>query len=372
MSADSFGGFFHKCGGCGSPISPTACQVAQTQLRQPQLPKIVRLDPSGYAGSVKLIRSAAIAILAISLAACGGGGSADSDGAGGTLLYTTLEGSLRTMDVASGDDAPFLEPPVEGGRLFYPAVSPGSERIAYVAQGPLSGAAGATDGGMDIWVAAADGSEAVMVFRHTSQNQQVLYPQWQGDGAILAIIQEQGAGGITFQLQRIDLATGERVRLADDIFGFAASRDGQRLALVVLTSSGLEMHIAGPDAEDAVPFLTPKDGVSPYGYPQFSPDGSRIAFASSEIPAVRDAVQYVALGPVADGTPKDIYLTDISVAEPRRVAELAEDDPALTWDVDGTKLFTQGAKGLMEVNLENGAMRRIADGVFHGQVAFLR
>jgi Tol biopolymer transport system component len=305
--------------------------------------------------------------LGLLLIACNGNGGAED--ARGALVLTTLEGPLSSLDLASGDATTLVEPPSSGGHILYPAVSPDGASIAYVAQPSLT--AGSSDAGMDIWIANRDGSGARIVFAHATQNQQVLYPQWQGNSSILAIIQEQGTAGVAFQLQRIDVATGARTPLAEGIFGFAVAPGGDRLAVSVLTDAGLALHLTDADGASPVPLLTPADRLSPFGHAQFSPDGATLAFASAEVVSASSSAQLVAYGPPADGVPQDIWTVDLAGGDPRRVAELFEDSPSLSWNGDGTLIYTQGTKGLHEIDLANGAVERIGEGVFHGQVAFL-
>ena len=53
-----------------------------------------------------------------------------------------------------------------------------------------------------------------------------------------------------------------------------------------------------------------------------------------------------------------------------RVADLKEDLPALTWSGDGKHIYVLGAAGLYDVNVETGAVNRLGEGAFHGQIVW--
>ena len=71
-----------------------------------------------------------------------------------------------------------------------------------------------------------------------------------------------------------------------------------------------------------------------------------------------------------DGPPQDVWLVDAAGGTPRRIADLKEDSPGLTWDGSGEHVYVLGGLGLYDVNVTNGAIVRVGDGAFHGQIAW--
>ena len=55
---------------------------------------------------------------------------------------------------------------------------------------------------------------------------------------------------------------------------------------------------------------------------------------------------------------------------PKRVADLKEDLPALTWSGDGKHLYVLGASALYDVNVASGAVTKLGPGSFHGQLVW--
>jgi hypothetical protein len=53
---------------------------------------------------------------------------------------------------------------------------------------------------------------------------------------------------------------------------------------------------------------------------------------------------------------------------PRRVADIKEDLPALTWSGDGKHIYVIGVNALYDVDLTSGAVDKIGPGSFHGQL----
>jgi len=74
--------------------------------------------------------------------------------------------------------------------------------------------------------------------------------------------------------------------------------------------------------------------------------------------------------PALDGLPEDVWIIDAAGGQARRVADLKEDLPAVTWNGDGTHLYVLGAMALYDVNLVNGAVDNLGEGAFHGQLTW--
>ena len=121
------------------------------------------------------------------------------------------------------------------------------------------------------------------------------------------------------------------------------------------------------------------ENLAPFNGPRYSPDGKKIAFSSADQTGARGASpEYVSVapagaagGPVLDGLPEDIWAMDATGGRPVRVADLKEDLPALTWSGDGKHIYVVGSAGLYDVRIDTGAVDRLGEGTFHGQVVWI-
>jgi Tol biopolymer transport system component len=324
-----------------------------------------------------------IVVLIALTCACGGasgggaphGASPNGSSGGNSIIATTPDGSLAELSLSNGARRTLLAPPEPGGFLLYPSVSRDGSRIAYVAQAPPGGTGSIADSGFDLWVAARDGSGPKLIYRHDAPNQQVTYPQWLDDQHLVAIVQERGPDGVVPTLDRFDLGGGERTQILGDVLAFGVSADGAQLVLTQLSDAGsLTLNITDAAGAHARTLLSPADRLSPFSWPRFSPDGTQVAFTAAEAVSVRATTRFVAFGPppapARDGPPQDIWTVASGGGTPQRVADLKEDNPAIAWSGDGKHLYANGIKGLYDIDLTNGAVDRIADGVFHGHIAW--
>lgn len=314
-------------------------------------------------------------------AACGSG---SGGGAARGALIIARGDSIVEYDIRGGDTRPLIAPEPAGAYLLDPAVSADGARIAYVVQPPPVVTDGRYDAGSDLWLAARDGTGARRLVAHTAPNQLIRFPQWTADGSLFAIVQEiEDAGGVSsvaYTLQRIDPATGARTRLRDGVVAYSVASDGKRLVYADRAAAGGEtLYIAGMEGGAPAELVPASAQLSPFNSPRFSPDGTKVAFASADQRLAPPAGQRLAAaGPVhgsaaaavTDGLPEDIWTVDIGGGAPVMVADLKEDLPAVAWGGDGGRLYVLGVNGLYEVNVQTGAQRVIGPGVFHGQMAW--
>ncbi len=341
---------------------------------------------------------ALVCLYALTIAACSGGGSDDgatpqaggtrpagtvpgvAEGSGdGSLIMTQADG-IYEFDLDSGDATPLIVAEVANTFFLDPTVSPNGDTIAYIVQAPPVVSEGSYDAGTDLWIANRDGSDARVLFEHAVPNQLVRFPQWGDYEHVFAIIQEitvgDGITSVVYTLQSIDVATGERERVLENALSFTVSPDGDRVAYAKLSREIGEtfelVNVDGTGAETLVPVA---QNLAPFNSPRYSPDGAMIAFASADQTGAQADIRYAsAVGaarasrPPLDGLPQDIWTVDAQGGTPRRVADLKEDLPALTWSGDGEHIYVLGVAGLYDVDLTSGATTRIGEGFFHGQL----
>jgi Tol biopolymer transport system component len=296
----------------------------------------------------------------------------------GSLIIARPDG-LFEFSIDSGDLNPLIPSDDASTFIYDPALSPSATQIAYVVQPPPVVAEGSYDAGLDIWIANRDGTNARRVFEHEQPNQLVRYPQWADEQTIYAIVQElETVGEVTqavYTLSRIDIGTGEREVMLEDAVAFDISPDGGRIVYAKLQQDASET-LEAIDLEsgaNAVELVPTSEELAPFNSPHFSPDGERIAFAAADQNMPLATLRLASLKPVKvtlDGLPQDIWMIDADGSRPQLTAELKEDVPALTWGGDGEYLYVLGANALYEINLENGAIAEIGEGVFHGQIAW--
>lgn len=329
--------------------------------------------------------------------ACGGGSSrygplatpgaktaatagASSGGSGpGSLIITVPEG-LSEYSIKDGTSKPLIKPAGDSTFLLDPALSADARLLAYVVQPPPRVQGTKYDAGSDLWVANRNGSGQHAVFTHDTPNQAVRYPQWEDAGHILAIVMEiansGGTTNVTYVLERIDAATGQRTRLLSDVLAFGLAPDGKHAVYAKLSpQTGETLNTIEIGAENEATLVGIDQNLSPFNSPRYSPDGTKIAFAAADQTGARANLQYVTVsgfgrdaGPPLDGLPEDIWTIAAAGGPPQRVADLKEDLPALAWGGGGKHIYVVGASGLYDVNLENGNSTRIGEGSFHAQI----
>lgn len=332
---------------------------------------------------------------ALMLTACSsgesGGINVGTPSGDGSLFIARIDG---IVEMSLEDEATIVRvAPASASEFFLDvAVSPAGDRIAYTVQPPPRTVDGRYDAGSDLWIANRDGSDARMVFQHVQPSQLVRYPQWDGEDHLLAVIQEyrevEGLTQVDYTVQRIDIATGARERILDDALTYALSPDGRQIAYARLSPRiGEVFEVVDVPPGEPRTLVEPSQMLSPFNSPRYSPDGSRIAFASADqrlapptpgAPSpegstpptgVRPMVARNA-APLPDGLPQDVWIVDASGGVPAHIAPLQEDFPALTWNGDGTHIYAIGAYGLYDIDMTNGNWTRIGDGAFHAGIAW--
>ena len=358
---------------------------------------------------MRLVSNLALLLLGIVVAvACGGGGNSASTGDGATKPAGSASGTaskpggagaliiakpseLSEYDLKSGTEKTLLKADTANTFILDPALSPDRKRIAYIVQPPAKVADNKYDAGSDLWVANRDGSDPHAVVLHAQANQLIRFPKWEDDAHILAVVQEisSDAGGITrvvYTLERVLVADGTRAPVLQNVLAFDISPDGKRLIYAKLAPQiGETLNIADITGLNDTPLVGIDQNLSPFNAPRFSPDGTKIAFASADQTGARANQEYVSAAPFGrdpgtplttnasaalDGLPEDIWTIDPAGGAPVRVADLKEDLPALTWSGDGKHLYVVGSGGLYDINITSGASTRLGDGVFHGALVW--
>jgi dipeptidyl aminopeptidase/acylaminoacyl peptidase len=329
------------------------------------------------------VLSALLALLAAALlAACGsGGGSSGATSAAGRLIISRAT-DIVERDIATGRERTLVSAGDAGEFVFDAALSPDGARIVYVRQPPAKVVEGRYDAGSDLWLASRDGGGARAIFTHSDPNQIVRFPRWLDDRTVLAVIQEVtdvgGRSDLAYTLQRIDVESGARARIALDVLSFDISPDRTRVVYAMpVSQTGQALASVGLDGSDPRTLIPAEANLSPFNYPRFSPDGSRIAFATADqalAPVIPGAtppggvVPARLAAPLPNGLPEDLYLLPAAGGEPQLLAALQEDVPSLSWSADGSRIYVQGSVALYEVDAASGAITQVGPGVFHGQV----
>jgi Tol biopolymer transport system component len=234
--------------------------------------------------------------------------------------------------------------------------------------------------GSDLYAIEADGGEPTTVLPAVGEDVSFTEPVWTPDGASLvytAITKVPGSryGETTNQVERVSASGGERQLLVDDGFSPAVSRDGRQLAFLRAPAGSVDtdvtLWLADADGRNARAILDDRRFVS-LAFPRFSPDGRRVAFAAVGGPAavrreVGGLVPFMRPGVVAaHGLPWDLWETGVDGSGLRRLTELAEDDPSVTYSPDGRWLAFQGGSGVYLVDATTTALYHISDAVGFG------
>ena len=194
---------------------------------------------------------------------------------------------LHRVDIASGGVETLLELP-EGVSASQPAISPDGTRIAYTRGNSVPVPARGARPSLEVWLMNADGSEQ----RAVLPGYELRAPAWSPDGRFLALEVVKNAPGNRLWLDHdvaiLDLQSGSLRSVADSTRwegGPAWSPDGRQLAyqghvagdkcmqlFVADINSGSNAQVTDLNDEGC---SSPNDGAI---WPDWSPDGSRLAF----------------------------------------------------------------------------------------------
>jgi Tol biopolymer transport system component len=317
------------------------------------------------------------ALVALIAASCSGGdgGSSYTD----RMIVVRNEG-LAELSLASGHEKLILPKP-EDSVLIEPALSPAGDRLAYVRQlTPIVIPGEPVELGMDLYLAAPDGSNPVLLLEHSQPNEAVRSPAWFPDGRRMLInVQNLSGAQITSSIESLDIETGALAMVLENALQPSLSPDGARLAFVRLDDAfNQSLWIANADGTDARQIAGPNDGLGAISSPRFSPDGRTIAFGAAPLQGGSIRARSPALvsrafvsAASANGIPQNVWIYDIESGGLRMLAELLLDQPGVDWSGDGATIFVFAGAGLFAVDPLDGKAERLADGTFHGQLAWL-
>ena len=194
--------------------------------------------------------------------------------------------------------------------------------------------------------------------------------------------------GISSHIRRIVIATSEAEIVVESAYSPAVSPDGQQLAYLMTDPETYRtgLWLSSVDGEGARAILD----SSVFYYilaPQFSPDGTMLAFAAIGEPAIsqhpaRSKFQLAGarlrsllepLPAYAHGLPPaDIWLINVDGSGLTRLTTLYEDNPTPNWSADGQYIAFGGAKGVYLVEVQSQDVVRISDLVIDGEMDWIQ
>jgi copper transport protein len=274
-----------------------------------------------------------------------------------------------------------------------PALSPDGTTLAFtmvVAPAPNPSAPPSQRAlpGSDIWLMNSDGGNRRQLFAHDRPGVLIEMPYWTPDGTAIVytynapILGPDGRyTGSIRELQRLDVATGERTTLVKDGEDAAFSHAGGPTPFAyVLTDPQTfqqSLWVADLDGGNARRVVGPEQKFQSVNSPRFTPDGTRIVFAASaplttgnQPPPERSLpVRFlrwlveplIPQGVAAHGPPADLWSVALDGSDLRQLTTLNGDDPQPAFSPDGTQLAFLTGNGLFLANLDGTNARKISD-----------
>jgi Tol biopolymer transport system component len=250
--------------------------------------------------------------------------------------------------------------------------------------------------GTDLYLLDLGDGGSRRLFTHDRPGTLIERPVWTPDGKALVFSYSapiQGPDGrytgSIRELQRLDVASGERVSLVKDgmypAFGPAGAGAPAPLAYVLSEPRSFKQAIWLADANGQggrkLLETTPDtpDGFIAFSAPRFSPDGRRLVFTAVGGPGVEPAPPAPPGGSLpgrlvrwflepfnpppaaAHGPPADLWTLALDGGEPRRLTELYEDDPTPVWSPDGGRVAFLSGGGLYVIGADGRGLAKLSD-----------
>lgn len=239
---------------------------------------------------MRTIRNLVTVLLILLVTACGAGGpspSAQSEFTGGSLFFVLQEPrrqALMRFDVATDNVVPLFEVPVNAW-LSHMAVAPDGSQIA-LTYAPSPGENEIQFGYSNLYLLLADGrSEPRLLLERTAEQEVFFNPTWSPDGQqlyyshVMPVPEEDFT--FTTMLERLDIASGEVVELAENGIWPRVSSDGRFLAYVHIDQDSLEAELILAESDGNNPtVLVPRERFVTLDAPFFSADGEMLYFSA--------------------------------------------------------------------------------------------
>jgi WD40-like Beta Propeller Repeat len=305
-----------------------------------------------------LLPAAGVLVVA---AACSGDESGES-GAGPRFLIAH-ENRLGELTLGAREPKRLLQV-ASAGYVLDPAVSPDGRSIAFVfEQAAHARADGTLDFGSDLYMAGMDGAKPRPIVEHKDAGEYLESPAWLDEQVVYFGHRgiDQAAGRAFFRVERLNVESGVRAVVLESAASPALTQDGQSLVHVAIDPETRlqSLLIGNPSGGNVNVLASVAEGFLTFESPAFSPDGSRVAFAATDL-----NLPPASTGPSSASHPfaKDIWLINKDGSGLRRIGELAESAPSLTWSSDGGSIYVLGGSGIVRIDATTGVVTPVDPG----------
>ena len=279
----------------------------------------------------------------------------------------------------------------QGALAKDPAWAPDGKRIAYAYTPPLPAVRG--PGGLvplpvtGVYVMNADGSGATVAIPHETPGIGHETPVWAPDGKSFYVtysellMESNIVKDQVIEVARATPGVTQRQTLIPNGAFPTLSSDGRQLACVVSSRDGTSLVASSADGK-AQRVLVPPGQLDGLASPRFSPDGKQIAFSAiapmAPIPTVTPPARRGGLDGLgalfapraaeAHGLPMDVFVMPAEGGQPRRLTELGEDNPSVTWSPDGKRIAILAGGGIYVMNGDGSGFSSVDSKGGHGSV----
>lgn len=270
------------------------------------------------------------------------------------------------------------------------ALSADKQQLAFVVELPaFTNDEGQIDFGADLFVSNADGSDTRRLLRHDNVGDYFEAPAWLDESTLL--VGSRGLDPATSasfsRIERVDLASGNREVVLNDAAMGTLSPDSKSIVYIAIDPQTRVQRLVVEDitADDEPQVLVGEyDGLALFSGAQFSPDGSQLAFAAVDLsinsapqqPQPSEArserrVHNVALA-MTHPFAEDVWLIDPADGSGlRRLGDLAENMPSISWTGDGRQIYALGPALLWRIDPAAGLAEMIRQSDGRGSIIWL-
>jgi Tol biopolymer transport system component len=255
-----------------------------------------------------------------------------------------------------------------------PSLSPDRKQVLFAltkAPDPKTGF------GTDIYAVNLDGTNMHPVVPHESENVFYDTPRFDPTGTFLyfhrnaAIVKNGTYIGNESTVERLNVTSGERVRLLTDAADPSISRDGKLIAFIHLKDGQNDnLWVANSDGTNA--HVLWRDTFFYIQAPRFAPNSDTIVFCAAGHSAPKSSDRYVPHDAHL-GIPSDIFVVNPDGTGLRSLAQTG-DDTFPAWSVDGSSLAYVSTGAFFQMSMKDFSIKTLASGdnFFFGDITWLK